>query len=104
MTIFRLKQLASATLHDAPKGVRWNYDRVELIVDGVIHSFGVLGGVAAAIALVVVAALVASPPEIVAVSVYVAGLVIMLCLSAIYNLWPVSPRKWLLRRFAHSAI
>jgi hemolysin III len=28
----------------------------------------------------------------------------MLGLSATYNLWPVSPRKWLLRRFDHSAI
>ena len=28
----------------------------------------------------------------------------MLVLSATYNLWPVSPAKWLLRRFDHSAI
>jgi hemolysin III len=28
----------------------------------------------------------------------------MLGLSAAYNMWPVSPRKWLLRRFDHSAI
>ena len=35
---------------------------------------------------------------------YVAGLLAMLGLSAAYNLWPVSPRKWLLRRFDHSAI
>jgi hemolysin III len=104
MTIFRLKQLASAALHGAPKGVRWDYDRVELIVDGVIHSFGVLGGIVAAVALVVIAVLVASPSEIAAVTIYVAGLVIMLCLSASYNLWPVSPRKWLLRRLDHSAI
>ena len=28
----------------------------------------------------------------------------MLVLSATYNLWPVSPAKWFLRRFDHSAI
>src|SRR5258708_30686376 len=28
----------------------------------------------------------------------------MLVLSATYNLWPISPAKWLLRRFDHSAI
>jgi hemolysin III len=28
----------------------------------------------------------------------------MLGMSATYNLWPVSPAKWLLRRFDHSAI
>jgi hemolysin III len=38
------------------------------------------------------------------VSVYVAGLLTMLVLSATYNLWPVSRAKWILRRFDHSAI
>jgi hypothetical protein len=28
----------------------------------------------------------------------------MLALSAAYNMWPVSPAKWVLRRFDHSAI
>jgi hemolysin III len=102
--MFQLKQLAAATLQGAPKGVRWNYDRMELLVDGVIHSFGVVGGLVAAVALVVVAVLLAKPPEIAAISIYVAGLLVMLVVSAIYNLWPVSPVKWVLRRFDHSAI
>ena len=42
--------------------------------------------------------------DIVVVSVYVAGLLAMLVLSATYNLWPVSRAKWVLRRFDHSAI
>jgi hemolysin III len=36
--------------------------------------------------------------------VYVIGLVTMLAFSAAYNMWPVSPVKWVLRRFDHSAI
>src|SRR5262249_16379713 len=32
------------------------------------------------------------------------GLVTMLVFSAAYNMWPVSPVKWVLRRFDHSAI
>ena len=36
--------------------------------------------------------------------VYVIGLVTMLALSAAYNMWPVSPAKWVLRRFEHFAI
>jgi hemolysin III len=40
----------------------------------------------------------------VVVSIYVAGLLSMLVFSATYNLWPVSPTKWVLRRFDHSAI
>lgn len=46
----------------------------------------------------------ASTSEIISVSAYAAGLLAMLGVSAAYNVWPVSPRKWLLRRFDHSAI
>ena len=28
----------------------------------------------------------------------------MLALSAAYNMWPITPTKWILRRFDHSAI
>jgi hemolysin III len=53
---------------------------------------------------VVLTAVYARALDIVAVSVYVAGLLSMLVLSATYNLWPVSRTKWVLRRFDHSAI
>jgi hemolysin III len=36
--------------------------------------------------------------------VYVIGLVTMFALSAAYNMWPVMPAKWVLRRFDHPAI
>jgi hemolysin III len=104
MTIFQLKQLASTSIHAATGAIRWNYDRVELIADGVVHAVGILLGIIAATVLVVLTAVYASALNIVAVSIYVAGLLSMLVLSAIYNLWPVSPTKWVLRRFDHSAI
>ena len=104
MTVFKLKQLASTSVHAAAGAVRWNYDRAELIADGVVHGIGVFGGVVAATVLIVLAAVFASAYEIVTVSVYAAGLLAMLGFSAAYNLWPVSRRKWLLRRFDHSAI
>ena len=44
MTIFRLKQLASTSVYAAAGAVRWNYDRAELIADGVVHAVGVLAG------------------------------------------------------------
>jgi hemolysin III len=104
MTIFRLKQLASTSVHAAAGAVRWNYDRAELIADGVVHGIGVFCGLVAATVLVVLAAVYATPFEVAGVSVYVAGLLAMLVLSAAYNLWPVSRAKWVLRRFDHSAI
>ncbi|MBV9458822.1 MAG: hemolysin III family protein, partial [Bradyrhizobium sp.] len=58
----------------------------------------------AATVLVVLTAVYASALSIIAVSIYVAGLLSMLVLSATYNLWPVSRTKWVLRRFDHSAI
>lgn len=104
MTIFRFKQFNSDSRSIGGGVVRWNYDRAELIADGVVHVLGIAFGLIAATALVVLAGIYASKAEIVSVSVYVAGLLAMLGLSATYNLWPVSPVKWLLRRFDHSAI
>jgi hemolysin III len=104
MTIFRLKQFASTSAHAVAGAVRWNYDRAELIADGVVHGIGVCGGLIAATVLVVLTAVYATALDIVAVSIYVVGLLAMLVLSATYNLWPVSRAKWLLRRFDHSAI
>ena len=37
-------------------------------------------------------------------AIYAAGLVSMLGVSATYNMWPVGPRKWLLRRADHALI
>jgi hemolysin III len=104
MTIFRLKQLASTSIHAATGAIRWNYDRVELIADGVVHAIGIVFGLIAATVLVVLTAVYATALNIFAVSIYVAGLLSMLVFSASYNLWPVSRTKWVLRRFDHSAI
>ncbi|CCE07907.1 putative hemmolysin III, HlyIII family [Bradyrhizobium sp. STM 3843] len=104
MSVFKLKQFASTSVHAATGAIRWNYDKVELIADGVVHAIGVSSGLVAATVLVVLTAIYARALDIVVVSVYVAGLLSMLVLSATYNLWPVSPTKWVLRRFDHSAI
>jgi hemolysin III len=104
MTIFQLKQLASTSIHAATGAIGWHYDRAELIADGVVHAVGILLGIIAATVLIVLTAIYASALDIVAVSIYVAGLLCMLVLSATYNLWPVSRTKWVLRRFDHSAI
>jgi hemolysin III len=104
MTIFRLKQLASSSVLAAAGAVRWNYDRAELIADGVVHGIGVFCGLVAATVLIVLTAIYATRFEVAVVSVYVTGLLAMLVLSATYNLWPISRAKWVLRRFDHSAI
>ena len=104
MTIFRLKQLASTSVHAAADAIGWHYDRAEIIADGIVHVVGVSLGLIAATVLVVLTAVYATALDIVVVSVYVAGLLAMLVLSATYNLWPISRTKWVLRRFDHSAI
>ena len=104
MTIFRLKQIASTSIHAAAGAMHWNYDRAELIADGVVHIVGICFGLVAATVLIVLTAVYATAFEVAVVSVYVAGLLAMLVLSATYNLLPVSRAKWVLRRFDHSAI
>jgi hemolysin III len=69
-----------------------------------VHIVGVCFGLIAATALIVLTAIYATALDIVVVSIYVAGLLAMLVLSATYNLWPISRAKWVLRRFDHSAI
>jgi len=102
MTIFRLKTFATQPTRGAM--IRWEFDRAEVIADGVVHVLGIVAGLIAAVALIVLTSIYASKVAIATVSIYAAGLLAMLVLSAIYNLWPVSPAKWWLRRFDHSAI
>ena len=84
--------------------VTWNYDRAEIIADGIVHAIGIALGIAGAVILLVIALHAAHHAEIAPVIIYIVGLLSMLGLSAAYNLWPISPRKWLLRRFDHSSI
>ena len=87
-----------------PLGFTWNYSRGEMLADGVVHAVGVVLGSAGALALVLLALHSTGTVQIASALIYAAGLVAVFGLSAAYNLWPVSPCKWLLRRFDHSAI
>lgn len=83
--------------------MRWDYDRAEIIADGTVHAIGVCLGLIGAITIVVIAFNL-QRIEVTPILIYVIGLVTMLALSAAYNMWPVSPAKWVLRRLDHSAI
>src|SRR6516165_11285110 len=83
--------------------IDWDYDRAEIIADGIVHAISVCLGLIGAVTIVVIAVRI-ERIEIAPILVYVIGLVTMLALSAAYNMWPVSPAKWVLRRFDHSAI
>src|SRR5262247_3817419 len=86
-----------------PGQITWHYDRIEIIADGVVHAIGVCLGFIGAVAIVVMAVKI-ERINVAPILVYVIGLVTMLAFSAAYNMWPVSPTKWVLRRFDHSAI
>ena len=83
--------------------IRWHYDRAEIIADGVVHAIGVCLGLIGAVTIVVMAVKI-ERINLVPILVYVIGLVTMLTFSAAYNMWPVSPAKWVLRRYDQSAI
>ena len=86
-----------------PGRISWDYDRIEIIADGIIHATGISLGLVGAIAIIIVA--VDLPHiEITSIAIYILGLVAMLVISAAYNMWPIAPTKWILRRFDHSAI
>ena len=87
-----------------PAGFVWDYDRAEIVVDGIVHVVGVILGLVGAAALIASALRSSGIGDMSAAGVYAVGLVAMLGMSATYNLWPVSRMKWVLRRFDHSAI
>jgi hemolysin III len=84
--------------------LKWDYDMKEIIADGIVHAVGVTIGIVSVIALLVMAAPAVGAWEFTSLLVYGTGLLTVLTVSALYNLWPVSPVKWMLRRFDHSAI
>jgi len=87
-----------------PEGLTWNYDAAELLADGIVHAVGVLFALAGAGVLCAVAFGGTFDCSTASALLYGFSLVAMLGVSAAYNVWPVSPRKWLLRRIDHSAI
>jgi len=84
--------------------LKWNYDREEVIADGIVHAVGVATGTVFIIALLIMATPVVGAWELTSILIYGVLLLTALTVSALYNLWPVSPVKWTLRRFDHSAI
>lgn len=84
--------------------VAWNEDRVEKIVDAVVHIVGLALALTGTGALLVYALGVANAALYAAVIVYLLGLIASLTASSLYNIWPNSRMKWILRRLDHSAI
>src|SRR5918997_3285144 len=78
--------------------MRLHYDKGELLADGIIHGLGILFGLIAIVALCVITAWTVDPWEFTAVLIYSVALLTVLTVSALYNLWPASPVKWILRR------
>ena len=85
-------------------GLHWRYDRTEILADGIVHVVGMGLALLGVIHLIVVSWGSSERLETASIVIYALGLLAMLGCSAAYNMWPVSPRKWWLRRFDHSAI
>ena len=100
----RFARSAAAAPQNTIGAIQWNYDRTEIIADGVIHALGITLGLAAASTLIVLTSGYSTSIHPAIIAVYALCLLTMLVFSAAYNLWPVSPLKWLLRRFDQSAI
>lgn len=87
-----------------PSNLVWDYDRAELITDGMIHAAGLVLAVLGVTSLISLSWPLVSDWKTISILIYAGGLVAMLGFSAAYNVWPVSPLKWRLRRFDHAAI
>lgn len=83
---------------------RFVFSRAELIADGIVHAIGIVLAIAAGSALLGLAAFHTETGEYVAAVFYVVSLLTAQSISCAYNLWPLTPGKWILRRFDHAAI
>ncbi len=79
------------------------YARDEMIADGLVHGTAILAALCGC-ALLLAHSVASDIGKAAALIIYLVALLTMLCCSAAYNLTPVSPAKWFLRRFDHSAI
>jgi hemolysin III len=81
-----------------------HYSRGEIISDGAVHIVGLVAALIGLTVLVMLTARWRGLIEVSAVVIYGVALVTMLTCSLAYNIMPVSPLKWLLRRFDHCGI
>ncbi len=76
----------------------------ELVADGFVHGAAILAAIVALAVLILLVAMRREAFELTATIIYGGCLLAMLCFSAAYNMTPVSPLKWLFRRFDHVGI
>ncbi|MCO4055423.1 MAG: hemolysin III family protein [Bosea sp.] len=81
-----------------------DYSRAEIISDGAVHVVGLVAALIGLTVLVMLTARWRGLIEVSAVMIYGVALVTMLGCSLAYNMIPVSPLKWFMRRFDHCGI
>ena len=79
-----LRDVLASSPDICPGQISWDYDRAEVIADGVVHAIGVCPGLIGV--TIVVIAVNIERIEIAPILAYVIGLVTMLALSAAYNI------------------
>ncbi|HRK24886.1 MAG TPA: hemolysin III family protein [Beijerinckiaceae bacterium] len=89
---------------DHPRLTRRPFSQAELIADGLLHAVALLASIIGLTVLIVLVLFRRGNLELSAVVIYGVGLLAMFGFSAAYNLVPISPLKWVLRRFDHSSI
>lgn len=78
--------------------------RREILADGIVHVVGVVAGITGSIILIALAALRHTYIEIIAVSIYAAGMILMFSCSALYNMARKSRHRHYFQRLDHSGI
>lgn len=81
-----------------------SFTLAEVIADGIVHGLGLAFALGLGIVLVVFAAIGPARPELPAIVVYVASLVLLLAVSMTFNLAPVSAFKRFMARLDQAAI
>jgi hemolysin III len=87
-----------------PRLAKRPFSLEELLADGIVHAVALVAGLIAFAVLLAKVATSGDYGRLAAFAIYAAGFFLMFGFSLAYNMTPVSPLKWLLRRFDHASI
>lgn len=87
-----------------PRLIKRPFSVAELIADGIVHSIVLVAGLLAFAVLLAKVATVGDYTRFASLIIYAIGFFFTFGFSLAYNMTPISPVKWILRRFDHASI
>lgn len=87
-----------------PRLMKRPFSVAELLADGIVHSIVLVAGILSFAVLLAKVAMIGDYTRLASLIIYAIGFFFTFGFSLAYNMAPISPVKWVLRRFDHASI